>query len=68
MVACTKGPLGLAAVEDEIVDTRRFFDTIDHEWPMKFVEHRRADRRVLRPRRKWLRAGVVKAVDGQRRR
>jgi len=41
------------------VDIRGFFDTIDHEWLMQFVEHRIADRRVLRLIRKWLRAGVV---------
>ena len=39
-------------------DIRGFFDAIDHEWMLKFVEHRIADRRVLRLIRKWLRAGV----------
>jgi len=39
-------------------DIRGFFDTIDHGWLMKFVEHRIADRRVLRLIQKWLRAGV----------
>jgi group II intron reverse transcriptase/maturase len=40
------------------VDIRWFFDTIDHEWMMKFVGHRIADPRMLRLIRKWLRAGV----------
>ncbi len=44
-------------------DIRGFFDAIDHEWMMKFLEHRIADRRVLRLIRKWLRAGV--SEDGQ---
>jgi len=44
-------------------DIRSFFDTLDHEWLMKFVEHRIADPRVLRLIRKWLRAGV--SEDGQ---
>jgi len=35
-----------------------FFDAIDHKWLMKFLEHRIADRRILRLIRKWLRAGV----------
>lgn len=35
-----------------------FFDAIDHQWLLKFVEHRIADRRLLRLIRKWLRAGV----------
>jgi group II intron reverse transcriptase/maturase len=39
-------------------DIRGFFDAIDHEWLMKFLEHRIADRRILRLIRKWLRAGV----------
>jgi len=40
-------------------DIQRFFDTIDHEWLMQFLEHRIADRRVLRLIRKWLKAGVM---------
>ena len=39
-------------------DIRSFFDTLDHEWLMKFVEHRVGDPRVLRLIRKFLRAGV----------
>ena len=44
-------------------DIRGFFDTIDHGWLLKFVEHRIADRRILRLIRKWLRAGV--SEDGK---
>lgn len=40
-------------------DIRGFFDTIDHECLMQFVEHRIADPRVLRLIRKWLAAGVM---------
>jgi group II intron reverse transcriptase/maturase len=40
------------------VDIRGFFDTIDHGWLVKFVEHRIADRRVVRLIQKWLNAGV----------
>jgi group II intron reverse transcriptase/maturase len=39
-------------------DIRGFFDTIAHEWLLKFLEHRIADPRVLRLIRKWLRAGL----------
>jgi group II intron reverse transcriptase/maturase len=39
-------------------DIRGFFDNISHEWLMKFLEHRIADRRMLRRLKKWLRAGV----------
>jgi group II intron reverse transcriptase/maturase len=39
-------------------DIQGFFDAIDHEWLIKFIEHRIGDRRVIRLIRKWLRAGV----------
>ena len=39
-------------------DIQGFFDHIDHEWLMKFIQHRIADPRMLRLIRKWLRAGV----------
>jgi group II intron reverse transcriptase/maturase len=45
-------------------DIRGFFDAIDHEWLVKFVEHRIADRRVVRLIQKWLNAGVLE--DGVR--
>ncbi len=44
-------------------DIQGFFDAVNHEWLLKFVEHRVADRRILRLIRKWLRAGV--SEDGQ---
>ncbi len=44
-------------------DIRGFFDNINHEWLMKFLEHRIADRRMLRLLKKWLRAGV--SEDGE---
>jgi RNA-directed DNA polymerase len=45
-------------------DIRAFFDTLGHEWLVKFVEHRIADRRIVRLIQKWLRAGVLE--DGKR--
>jgi len=39
-------------------DIEGFFDNIDHQWLMKFLEHRVGDQRILRLIRKWLRAGV----------
>ena len=44
-------------------DIRGFFDNISHDWLMKFLEHRIADRRMLRLLKKWLRAGV--SEDGE---
>jgi len=40
-------------------DIRGFYDAIDHGWLLKFLEHRIADRRILRLIRKWLKAGVI---------
>ena len=45
-------------------DIRGFFDAIDHGWMVRFVEHRIADKRVVRLIQKWLKAGVLE--DGKR--
>lgn len=45
------------------VDIRKFYDSLDHKWLMKFIEHRVTDQRVLRLIRKFLRAGV--SEDGE---
>jgi RNA-directed DNA polymerase len=44
-------------------DIRGFFDAIDHEWLVKFIEHRMGDQRVVRHMQKGLKAGVLE--DGQ---
>ncbi len=44
-------------------DIRGFFDHMSHEWTMKFLEHRIADKRLLRLITKWLTAGV--SEDGE---
>jgi group II intron reverse transcriptase/maturase len=44
-------------------DIRGFFDNLSHEWAVKFIEHRVADRRIIRLVQKWLKAGV--SEDGQ---
>ena len=46
------------------VDIRSFFDKISHEWLVKFIEHRIADRRVVRLIQKWMKAGVLE--EGKR--
>jgi RNA-directed DNA polymerase len=40
-------------------DFRDYFSSLDHRWLERFVEHRIADKRVLRLIQKWLAAGVV---------
>jgi group II intron reverse transcriptase/maturase len=44
-------------------DIRAYFDSISHEWLVKFLQHRIADKRVVRHIQKWLNAGVLE--DGQ---
>jgi RNA-directed DNA polymerase len=45
-------------------DIQNFFDTIDHGWLKKFIEHRIGDTRLVRLLMKWLKAGVM--VEGKR--
>jgi group II intron reverse transcriptase/maturase len=53
------------AVEDSKVnwiveaDIKGFFDSVDHEWMMKFLGHRIGDKRVLRMVKRFLKAGIV---------
>jgi RNA-directed DNA polymerase len=44
-------------------DLRKFYDSLSHEWIMKFLAHRVNDPRMLRLIRKFLRAGV--SEDGE---
>ncbi len=67
-------PLGVPALTTGIMtkkvnwvldaDVRAFFDTLVHGWLVKFIEHRVADRRVVRLIQKWLSAVVLE--DGKR--
>jgi RNA-directed DNA polymerase len=40
-------------------DISSFFDEMSHEWLMKFLRHRIADKHLLRLINKWLKAGVM---------
>jgi RNA-directed DNA polymerase len=40
-------------------DFSDYFSSLDHQWLVKFLEHRIADKRVLRLIQKWLAAGVI---------
>jgi len=48
------------------LDVRGFFDNVSHEWLVKFVEHRIADRRIIRPDPEMAEGGGVgrRGVDG----
>lgn len=41
-------------------DIRSFFDTIDHGWMQRFIEHRIGDSRLVRLVMRWMKAGVMK--------
>jgi group II intron reverse transcriptase/maturase len=40
-------------------DIRSFFDEINQQWLIRFLEHRIGDRRIIRLIQKWLKAGVM---------
>jgi len=42
-------------------DIRKFFDSVDHDWLMRIIGHRIADRRILALIEGWLRAGVLES-------
>ena len=50
-------------------DIKQFFDTVDHEWLIKFLEHDIADRRFVEIIKKFLNAGIMeegKWLDSER--
>lgn len=42
-------------------DIKGFFDNVDHDWMMKFLQHRIQDPNILRLIQRFLKAGVVEA-------
>ncbi|MDQ2866038.1 MAG: group II intron reverse transcriptase/maturase [Candidatus Eremiobacteraeota bacterium] len=44
-------------------DLRAFFDTVNHDWLIRFLELRIGDNRVIRLIRKWLKAGVMDGLN-----
>lgn len=47
-------------------DIKGFFDAVDQQWWIRFVEHRIGDERIIRLVRKWLKAGVLEQGQWQR--
>lgn len=45
-------------------DIQKFFDQMEHDWILRFMEHRIGDRRLLRLIRKWLQVGTQ--IEGRR--
>ena len=48
-------------------DIRSFFDTVSHDWVIRFVDHRIGDKRIIRLIQKWLEGGSARRwdADGQ---
>lgn len=44
-------------------DLRAYFDTVNHDWLIRFLEHRIGDHRVIRLIRKWLQAGIMDGLN-----
>jgi group II intron reverse transcriptase/maturase len=40
-------------------DIRSFFDTVDQQWLVRFLEHRIGDKRIIRLAWRWLKAGIL---------
>ncbi len=40
-------------------DIQGFFDAMDHDWMLRFLQHRIVDRRLLRLINKWLKVGTI---------
>src|SRR6201993_3342966 len=40
-------------------DVRDFFGSVNHDWLIRFLEHRIGDKRIIRLIRKWLQAGIL---------
>src|SRR5437016_13233307 len=56
-----RGGTGTSDLVARLVPTHH---ALSHEWLVKFIEHRIADRRVVRLIQKWLNAGVL--AEGRR--
>lgn len=44
-------------------DIKGFFDNIDRDWLVKFIEHRVGDKRIVRLIQKWLNAGIIEGTN-----
>ena len=44
-------------------DIEGFFDNIDRDWLIEFIEHRVGDKRIVRLVQKWLNAGIIEGAE-----
>ncbi|MCQ1061384.1 group II intron reverse transcriptase/maturase [Photobacterium sp. DNB23_23_1] len=41
------------------LDISKFFDTVEHDWLIRFLQHRIGDKRVVRLINQWLKVGIL---------
>ena len=41
------------------LDISKFFESVEHEWLLKFIQHRVLDKRILRLINQWIKVGVI---------
>lgn len=41
------------------LDISKFFDTVEHDWLIRFIRHRVVDKRILRLIKQWIKVGVL---------
>jgi RNA-directed DNA polymerase len=46
-------------------DLKNFFGTLDHDWVIKFIQHRIGDPRIISLIKRWLKAGVMEGKEIQ---
>lgn len=47
------------------LDLQKFFDTVEHDWLIRMIEHRVGDKRLIKLITRWIKVGVV-GENGQR--
>ena len=47
------------------LDISKFFDTVEHDWLIRFIQHRVGDKRIIRLVTQWIKVGTVNE-HGQR--
>lgn len=47
------------------LDIRQFFDTVEHEWLIKMIQHRVRDRRLVKLIIRWIKVGVINEAGGR---
>ena len=47
------------------LDIRQFFDTVEHEWLIKMIQHRVRDKRLVKLIIRWIKVGVINEEGGR---